>query len=163
MKVKSNKADSAENWQAADLGGLNKSVELREQDSVKYITNNKNSFKHTNFISKVNRVIEENYPNPEFRVTILANIIGISERHLSRKIKTLTDLTTTEYIKFYRLNKAKELLAISLTVGEVSHSVGFSSHAYFSSCFKSIFGIEPSYCRNRNIATDLCIKTNTSD
>jgi len=44
-----------------------------------------------------------------------------------------------------RLSKAKKMIAEQKgTISEIAYSVGFSSPAYFSRCFKEEFGYPPS-------------------
>jgi AraC-like DNA-binding protein len=50
-----------------------------------------------------------------------------------------------DYILTVRLKKAKFLLSSGdLTISEVASKVGFSSQGYFSTVFKSKFGVTPS-------------------
>ncbi|MGY0036667.1 helix-turn-helix transcriptional regulator [Pedobacter sp. NJ-S-72] len=64
---------------------------------------------------------------------------------LYKKILSLTGKSPIEYIRSYRLQKAKPLLLKSqLPVAEVAYEVGFSNPKYFSRYFKLEFGILPS-------------------
>ncbi|WP_164503506.1 hybrid sensor histidine kinase/response regulator transcription factor [Pleionea sediminis] len=100
--------------------------------------------KEAAFINKMNAIIENNYQNESFRMSLLANDIGVSERQLHRKLKAIMDLTPTEYLRSFRLNKAKELLAKGEPASNVYLDVGFSSHSYFGKCFKAQYGCSPS-------------------
>jgi AraC-like DNA-binding protein len=52
-----------------------------------------------------------------------------------------------------RLQKAKFLLAKeNLTISEVAFRVGFSSQGYFSTVFKSKFGVTPSEFKDKKIS-----------
>ncbi len=63
------------------------------------------------------------------------------------KIKNVFSQFTGEAIMthFYnmKINEAKKLLENGMTVGEVSDALGYSSQAYFTTCFKKITGIPP--------------------
>ena len=61
------------------------------------------------------------------------------------KLKKITVLSNSEFIKNIRLNEAqKMLLEGQLTVSEIAYRVGFSDPAYFSRSFKKMFGLAPS-------------------
>ncbi|MCD8165301.1 MAG: helix-turn-helix transcriptional regulator [Bacteroides sp.] len=69
----------------------------------------------------------------------------MSRANLYRKIKSVTGLSPSTFIRNFRLEmSAKILKEARLPVSEVFVAVGFSSHAYFSSCFKSLYHIIPS-------------------
>lgn len=71
--------------------------------------------------------------------------MGISEKQLYRRMKDITGGTVVEYLKSYRLNKAKEILSQGqFSVKEVAYMTGFTSPSYFSRCFTEKFGISPS-------------------
>lgn len=95
-------------------------------------------------LRNVTRLIEDDISNPDFSVSMLSEKSGIGEKQLYRKIKMLTDLSTSEYIRSIRLRKAGVLLAGGgFTVSEVMYMVGFSNASYFTRCFKKEFGCTP--------------------
>ena len=58
--------------------------------------------------------------------------------------RTYFGCTVSEYINLKRTEKAKELLInTSLSVGEISEKLGFSSQQYFSKIFKKAEGVSP--------------------
>ena len=70
--------------------------------------------------------------------------MNLSKSQFYRKIKALTNQTANEFLRNIRLQKAKQILELgSATVGEVSYKVGFSSHSYFTKCFKNYYGVLP--------------------
>jgi AraC-like DNA-binding protein len=70
--------------------------------------------------------------------------MAMSGRHLQRKLKSIADQKPVEYLRAYRLRKARKLLETGQLVSQVADAVGFSSPAYFTSCFKACFGLTPS-------------------
>ncbi len=97
------------------------------------------------FLNQVKEVIEENISNDQFSVDDLSDSVGMSRSQLHRKLKALTDQSTTHYIRNYRLHRAADLLKQNHgTVSEIAYSVGFNSQTYFSSSFKELFGHAPS-------------------
>lgn len=96
------------------------------------------------FLRKFAEQIEAVYADPEYNVEKLSETLGLSRGHLHRKIKELTGTAPVEFLRTYRLNKATQLLRQNAyTVSEVAYRTGFSSPAYFSKCFKAVYGVMP--------------------
>ena len=96
------------------------------------------------FLRKFAEQIEAVYADPEYHVEKLSETLGLSRGHLHRKIKELTGTAPVEFLRTYRLNKATQLLRQNAyTVSEVAYRTGFSSPAYFSKCFKAVYGVTP--------------------
>ena len=70
--------------------------------------------------------------------------MAVSQRQLTRKVKSILGMTVVESIRAYRLQKATQLLSQGMTPSVIAHEVGFSSHSYFTSCFKAQYGCTPS-------------------
>ena len=96
------------------------------------------------FLRKFAEQIEAVYADPEYNVEKLSETLGLSRGHLHRKIKELTGTAPVEFLRTYRLTKATQLLRQNAyTVSEVAYRTGFSSPAYFSKCFKAVYGVTP--------------------
>ena len=96
------------------------------------------------FINEFSALVESNIANENFSVEEICKHLGISRVQVYRKIKALLGCNVNDYILNTRLQKAKYLLQHEeLTIGEVAYKVGFSSPAYFSTVFKSKFGLTP--------------------
>ncbi|HMB99707.1 MAG TPA: ATP-binding protein [Flavobacteriaceae bacterium] len=79
----------------------------------------------------------------------LAKKLYISRAQLHRKLIALTGMSTTQYINYIKIEKAKYLLSTTnLTVKEIAYSIGFQSTTYFSKVFKKELGITPDSFRN---------------
>jgi signal transduction histidine kinase/DNA-binding response OmpR family regulator len=101
--------------------------------------------KDAQFIGKLTDIILEHLENPEFKVNELCNKALISRTHLHLKLKELTGLTTSGFIRTVRLNEAKKLLTTKMyTVSEVANMVGYNDSVYFSKSFKKVFNKLPS-------------------
>lgn len=108
------------------------------------------------FTQKFFEVIEKNISNPELNVDLLCREIGLSRTNLYRKLKAITELSPVELIRNKRLEiAAKLLLESDYSVSEISVDVGFNSHAYFTQCFKQVYGYSPTefLARHRNTAS----------
>ncbi|RRN77705.1 DNA-binding response regulator [Pseudoxanthomonas sp. SGD-10] len=97
------------------------------------------------FLNKLMQLVEDNMENPDFNVTLLVDKIGMSQTVLYKKIKALTGMAITDFIKSIRLKRAAQLLKQrKLNISEVAYSVGFNDRKYFSKEFKKQFGKSPS-------------------
>lgn len=100
--------------------------------------------RHSDFLSKATEIIEENISNEQFGVSELAEEMGMSRSNLLRKIKKITGVSVSQFIRQIRLKKAMDMLRqTSLNVSEISFSVGFSSVSYFIRCFRDYYGFPP--------------------
>ncbi len=99
------------------------------------------------FIDNLNRVLAQSYAISTLSISQMAARMRISERQLQRRVKALTGLSPKQYLRRYRLEQSLVYLRDGVPVGEVAKAAGFSSHAYFTSCFKAEFGTTPSRFR----------------
>lgn len=97
------------------------------------------------FMLKMEKVLEEHYTDPGFNVSKLAEKMYLGRRQLQRKLKEEAALTPSEAIKKYRLEQASKLLIEEAgTISEIAYAVGFKSLAYFSFSFKEFYDVSPS-------------------
>jgi len=95
------------------------------------------------FIEKLETVIAKMYLATDLDIQQLASNMAMSERQLQRKIKVLLGTTPNNFIKEFRLEKAKILLQNGAKIGLIALDVGFSSQTYFGRCFKESFNCTP--------------------
>jgi signal transduction histidine kinase/ligand-binding sensor domain-containing protein/DNA-binding response OmpR family regulator len=97
------------------------------------------------FMNKVNEVIEKHLSEEEFSIEEFSNEAGMSRTQLHRKIKALAGKSPSQYVRTVRLGRAKKMIVEEKgNISEIAYSVGFSSPAYFTRCFKEEFGYPPS-------------------
>ena len=97
------------------------------------------------FLERCLRTVEDNLHDSEFSVEQMQREIGMSRMQLHRKLKALTNQSTTEFIRGIRLQRAAQLLQqTNVQVTEVAYDVGFNHLSYFAKCFKEKFGVAPS-------------------
>lgn len=107
---------------------------------------------NTEFIHKATRILEANLENPLFSVIDLSKELGLSRTLLYSKFNSVTGYTPNEFIKVIRMNKAIEYFREGkYSINEVSLKVGFEEPAYFSTCFKKIYGKTPSAFIEENL------------
>ncbi|NCP90434.1 MAG: response regulator transcription factor, partial [Flavobacteriales bacterium] len=96
------------------------------------------------FLNKVQIVLDNQLVESSFSVEDFSKAVGMSRMQLHRKIKALTGLSASEFIRSQRLKLAAQLLKQSdINISQVGYSVGFNDHAYFSKCFKDTYKCTP--------------------
>lgn len=108
------------------------------------------------FLNKAIEIVEKHMMNSEFSVELLVKEMSLSRSNLYLKIKELTGLSSSEFIRNIRLKRAVQLLENSdLSVKEIMYMTGFNTASYFSKCFKKQFGVIPSkYVRQSGANTE---------
>lgn len=97
------------------------------------------------FISEFCGVVESNISNEKFNVDDICRQMAIPRIQLYRKVKLVLNCNVNDYIIGTRLQKAKYYMQHeNLSISEIAYKTGFSSAAYFSTVFKSKFGVTPS-------------------
>lgn len=103
---------------------------------------------HRNDVSseRLKKVMNFIYDNYSSRITIkeLAHLLNMSEGHFIRFFKTMVRKTPIEYINYYRVNKAVEILENNdKKIIEISGDVGFENVSYFTTIFKHYMKCTP--------------------
>lgn len=102
-------------------------------------------------MEKLNNLIKERLSDSSLSIELVSRELGLSRAHLHRKLKELCQLTPSIYIRNIRLEHAAHLLKYQkISIAEVAYAVGFSSHQYFSNCFKDFYGISPAEYAEKN-------------
>jgi transcriptional regulator GlxA family with amidase domain len=96
------------------------------------------------FLTQLHAILEQNFSTQDFGVVHVASQMNVSERQLQRRVGTLTGQSPIQYLRCFRLNKSLDYLRDGVPIGKIALAVGFSSHAYFTSCFRARFGATPS-------------------
>ncbi|MDN5202372.1 response regulator [Fulvivirgaceae bacterium BMA10] len=97
------------------------------------------------FLEKVQAVLDEQLVESSFNIEQFSKAVAMSRMQLHRKLKALTGLSASEFIKSQRLKLAAQLLEDSDTnVSQVGYAVGFNDHSYFTKCFKELYNSTPS-------------------
>ncbi len=90
-------------------------------------------------------MVENHMDDSEFSVADMQEEIGMSRMQLHRKLKALSGKSSSEFIRYIRLQRAAELLKHpGSQVADVAYRVGFNHLSYFAKCFKEEFGSVPS-------------------
>jgi signal transduction histidine kinase/DNA-binding response OmpR family regulator len=97
------------------------------------------------FIQRALHLIENNLDNIAFDVEKMTSELGISRTNLHRKLKSITGMSTSEFIQDFRLRRAALLIEKRAdSISQIAYQVGFNDQSYFTKCFKKKFGKTPS-------------------
>ena len=103
------------------------------------------------FLQRLQKVLDDKLVESSFSIEDFSQAVGMSRMQLHRKLKALTGLSATEFIRSQRLKLAAQLLKKSeINVSQVGYSVGFNDHAYFSKCFKEMYHCTPTEYANNS-------------
>ncbi|MDR1202987.1 MAG: helix-turn-helix domain-containing protein [Tannerellaceae bacterium] len=97
------------------------------------------------FLEKFTTYLEENLTNEALNIDLIAEEMHMSASGLYRKVKGLSGLSPVDFIRIVRLKKAVRLMQEGeRRISDIAFKVGFSSPAYFSTCFQKQYGKTPS-------------------
>ncbi|MCB9291714.1 MAG: helix-turn-helix domain-containing protein [Lewinellaceae bacterium] len=92
-------------------------------------------------------LIEQHYKDEDFYLPQLCQKIRMSRSQLYRKWKYLP-APPSDFIRSYRLNKARGLLETSYQRFRSTWEVGYKDVAHFSRSYQEAFGFPPSATSN---------------
>jgi AraC-like DNA-binding protein len=97
-----------------------------------------------NIVKEIDDILKNSFSNCHLDIGGIAEKIGMSQSTLNRKFMKESGMTLINYIRYYRLTKACELLKIGdLRIQEIATMCGFSSVSYFSRAFKQQYHASP--------------------
>lgn len=100
------------------------------------------------FTKKIREHIQENLHSQDLTRNSIARYMHMNPDYLSSVFHAKFHQTLSSYITDIRIDRAKELLMhTSLSLGEISEQVGFSSSSYFHKQFKKATGKTPQQFR----------------
>ncbi len=93
------------------------------------------------FIHKLTGIVLANLQNENFGVGDLAREASVSPSLINRRLHTIKNQNTSQFIREIRLKRAMELLQQRAGhASEIAYQVGFGSPAYFNHCFHDYYG-----------------------
>jgi len=97
------------------------------------------------FLEKCMAIIEQKLQDNSLNAQALASLCHMSYSNLYKKIRALSGLSTSAFIRAIRLRKAAELLSGSdLNINQIGVEVGIQDVKYFREKFKDLYGMTPS-------------------
>lgn len=114
---------------------------LKQDDKVEKIEVKGND---EELMERIMKVVNENMSDSDFNVEKMCDEVGVSRTQLHRKLKEMTGVPTSEFLRNIRLNEAARLIRErKINITQVSYMVGFANNSHFSTAFKKYFGMSP--------------------
>jgi DNA-binding response OmpR family regulator/two-component sensor histidine kinase len=103
------------------------------------------------FLQRARECVRKHLSNSDFDRETFASEMGASSSTLYNKLRALTGMNISNFIRDIRMNEAKRLAESQpdIRVSDLAYMVGFKDPKYFATCFKKDFGIQPSELMNR--------------
>lgn len=95
------------------------------------------------FIRRLTELVDKNIGNSDFAVVDITRSLGVSRSLLHVKMKNLMNMSTGDYIRKKRMERACQMLRKGYNVLETAYATGFSDPNYFSKTFKKHIGMSP--------------------
>ena len=98
------------------------------------------------FLHRAIDCVYDHLDDADFDRDAFAQAMGASASTLYNKLRSITGLNVSAFIRDMRMKEAKRLAQTQpdLRVSDLAYKVGFKDPKYFSTCFKKEFGIQPS-------------------
>ena len=100
-------------------------------------------------------VLENNYASAQFGVEQLSDELALSRMQLHRKVKSITGKSPGDFLRSFRIERAKQMLGNGSTVSDAAFKVGFNNLSNFSKTFKEHTGSLPSEFQQKQKTPDL--------
>lgn len=128
---------------------LNEGEEQTTSVNEKYLKSSLTKDDSENFKNQLIEFVigEKPYLNSQLRLKDLASMLDMSTHHLSQIINESLNKNFYEFINYYRIEEAKELLNHdgykNFTLSAIGYEVGFNSKSSFYNSFKKYTGKTP--------------------
>jgi signal transduction histidine kinase/DNA-binding response OmpR family regulator/ligand-binding sensor domain-containing protein len=102
-------------------------------------------------LMQVKQIIDKNIGKGELRPDFIAEQLKMSPQSFYRKLKSISSLSPSDFIKKYRFSlAAKLLLSSNMSVQEVIYKIGINNRSYFYREFFKIYNATPKEYRLLN-------------
>lgn len=99
------------------------------------------------------RFIEQNYKTATLKD--LANHFHYSEQHMSYRIRQLTGMPFTDYLRSKRMKVAADLLVnTNVKIKTIGENIGYQSQEHFIRTFRAHYGVTPGFYRSLHQKAD---------
>ncbi len=104
------------------------------------------------FLRKCTESVNRHISDPDYTHQVMMQEVGASHATLYRKLKTITGMDATAFVRVIRMRTACQILTNNpdIRIGELAEKVGFSNPRYFSTCFKNEYGMTPTEWINKD-------------
>ena len=97
------------------------------------------------FLNRCTESVNRHIADTGYNHHVMMSEVGASHATLYRKLKALTGMDATSFIRSIRMRAACQILNSNpnIRIGELAEQVGYNNPRYFSTCFKTEFGMTP--------------------
>ena len=97
------------------------------------------------FLKRTYECLHAHLSDSDYDREALAADMGASASTLYNKLRDLTGMSVSNFIRDQRLKEAMRMIQRSpdIRINELAYKVGFKDPKYFSTCFKKEFGVQP--------------------
>ena len=100
--------------------------------------------KDEKFLAELRGFIMDNIQDENLDLDIIADNLSYSRSSVQKKVKAITGKSISQFVREFRLEFAMQLIkSNAANVKEIAFQSGFHSHAYFSKCFREVYGKTP--------------------
>ncbi len=100
-------------------------------------------------MERIMKSVNAHIDDSDFDIDTLTSDVGISRAHLHRKMKEITGVSTSMFIRNLRMEHAEKLIREGkINITQIAYEVGFTSEAHFSTVFRKHFGVPPKEYRD---------------
>lgn len=96
-------------------------------------------------IDRADQYLKTHLSDPPAVIT-LANLVGLNHMTMKRGFRRLFGRTVYGRLRFWRMQRAEELLSSGMTVTEAALEVGYANPSKFAAAFRREAGKNPSEC-----------------
>ena len=98
------------------------------------------------FLREAIQCVNNHLSDADFDIPQFVEELATSRTTMFKKLKSLTGMSATAFIRDIRLKAACHTLDQNpnIRISELAYQVGFNDPKYFSVCFKKEFGLSPS-------------------
>ncbi len=122
-----------------------------EDNAMSHISEEGMKEEDRELLTRIHKLVESRIDDTSLDATFLEKELALSKMQLYRKLKSLSDMTPNELIKFIRLQKAALLLKTTrLSVAEIFYGTGFNHRSYFFREFKKMYNCSPNEYRQQH-------------
>ncbi len=129
------------------LDAMNRMVSANDDDSLSEAMRKAKEMTQTDqdFLRRCTESVNRHIADPDYTHRVLMDEVGASHATLYRKLKALTGMDSTSFIRSMRMKAACQIMTQEpgIRIGELATRVGYTNPKYFATCFKKEFGMTP--------------------
>ena len=98
------------------------------------------------FLQKATECVHAHLSDSDFDRDAFASDMGTSTSTLYNKLRVLTNMNVSSFIRDIRMKEARRLAELhpDIRISDLAYKVGYKDPKYFATCFKKEFGVQPS-------------------